>query len=79
MNLREFNLKREVINRCYYNIMEIAQELKNENLGTSVEQSIESLKQDSFNMVIVGEFSRGKSTFINAFANYLNFQSTCLS
>ena len=66
MNLREFNLKREVINRCYYNIMEIAQELKNENLGTSVEQSIESLKQDSFNMVIVGEFSRGKSTFINA-------------
>ena len=35
-------------------------------MGTSVEQSIESLKQDSFNMVIVGEFSRGKSTFINA-------------
>lgn len=66
MDLKEFNLKREVVNECYSNIMEIANKLKNQNLITMAEKSIENLKQDKFNMVIVGEFSRGKSTFINA-------------
>lgn len=66
MNLKEFNLKREIVNECYSNVLEIAKELKNENLITTIEQSIGNLKQDNFNMVIVGEFSRGKSTFINA-------------
>ena len=66
MNLSEYNLKREEINECYLNILEIAKKLNNENLIAMVENSVMSLKQDSFNVVVVGEFSRGKSTFINA-------------
>lgn len=66
MNLSEYNLKREEINECYLNILEIAKKLNNENLITMVGNSVMSLKQDSFNVVVVGEFSRGKSTFINA-------------
>lgn len=66
MNLTEFTLKREIINNCFVSIIRIAHELTNEELVTIAEVSVENLKQDSFNMVIVGEFSRGKSTFINA-------------
>lgn len=66
MDLTEFNLKKDIIKKYYSNLIEIAEKLKNERLLTAVEQFFESLKEDSFNIVIVGEFSRGKSTFINA-------------
>ena len=37
MNLSEYNLKREEINECYLNILEIAKKLNNENLIAMVE------------------------------------------
>lgn len=66
MDLTEFNLKRDIIRKYYSNLLEIAEKLKDERLFAVVEQFLESLKQDSFNIVIIGEFARGKSTFINA-------------
>ena len=66
MDLTEFNFKKDIIRKYYSNLLEIAEKLKNERLFAVVEQFLESLNQDSFNIVVVGEFSRGKSTFINA-------------
>lgn len=66
MNLKEFNLKRDSISECYSKIAEISNALKDENISGLASQSMNSLKSENFNIVIVGEFSRGKSTFINA-------------
>ncbi len=66
MNLDEFNIKRNLIGNKFQDLLKIACSLDNENLKVLIEESIDSLEKDNFNIVIVGEFSRGKSTFINA-------------
>lgn len=44
----------------------IAHELNMYNAADNAERILESIKTDAFHLVIVGEFSRGKSTFVNA-------------
>lgn len=66
MNFKEYNLKRKIINQCYCDLDGISQEFKYENLLPLIKESLKFLKDDNFKMVVVGEFSRGKSTFINA-------------
>lgn len=66
MNLFQFNERRSKIKNCYLEMDRVARELNNFDIINTINKSIENLEEDSFNMVIVGEFSRGKSTFINA-------------
>jgi predicted GTPase len=66
MNLELFNGKRKNITHSLSRIREIAQEFNNRTVVNSIGESLDCLRQDSFNIVVVGEFSRGKSTFINA-------------
>lgn len=66
MNLEAFNRKRQVIDRSLSKICSVAEEFNSKNLVGTVKASLEGLRQDKFNIVVVGEFSRGKSTFINA-------------
>jgi len=60
-------------NRVRSSIKEALNELNNfsktENfqiISKSLEETLEKLETENFKVVVVGEFSRGKSTFINA-------------
>lgn len=66
MDLNLFSAKKEKIKQCYEGIFRISQNLGLNDIEKDILHSIEDLKKDSFNIVVVGEFSRGKSTFINA-------------
>lgn len=48
------------------NLAELARKLRLEGQEKQAYQAIDMLKQEQFHMVVVGEFSRGKSTFVNA-------------
>ncbi len=47
-------------------LLEIAEEIKMENAGALVKDMIKRVEENSFSIAVVGEFKRGKSTFINA-------------
>ena len=66
MNLDRFNQKRQAIVMCYSTLCSMAKTFNSKHIEDQVQASLESLRQDNFNIVVVGEFSRGKSTFINA-------------
>lgn len=50
----------------YERIKQIALKLDNKALVSEIEEAKNFLLRDDFKIVVVGEFSRGKSTFINA-------------
>jgi GTPase SAR1 family protein len=66
MDLNLFNEKKSNIKHKYENMIDISRKLELFEMEKSINNSITSLENDSFNIVVVGEFSRGKSTFINA-------------
>lgn len=66
MDLNLFSKKKERIKLNYEEMLEVARILGLNDIEKNIIDSIESLMKDSFNIVVVGEFSRGKSTFINA-------------
>lgn len=47
-------------------IKAIASELKMVNAGNQISEILQRITDDIFHLVVVGEFSRGKSTFVNA-------------
>jgi GTPase SAR1 family protein len=66
MDLNLFSKKKEMIKLNFEKMLEVAGNLGLNDIVENVTDSIESIKLDGFNIVVVGEFSRGKSTFINA-------------
>lgn len=48
------------------NLLNISKELNTYDISIHIEDTIKQLELDTFKLTIVGEFSRGKSTFINA-------------
>ncbi len=66
MNLDAFIQKRETIRQCYDKLFSISEDFCTNNISEQIQETVEALRQDNFNIVVVGEFSRGKSTFINA-------------
>ena len=66
MNLNEYKKKKNFIGAQYDVILSVAAELKAEKLKQQIECNRNLLAQENFKLVVVGEFSRGKSTFINA-------------
>ena len=66
MELKKFNDKISNIISLYLKINEVADEIDDNIIKENIKKSLENLREDNFNMVVVGEFSRGKSTFINA-------------
>lgn len=66
MNLSTYKRKLDEFESALQNMCDITREL-NMNIATEKAHDILSrLKNDAFHLVIVGEFSRGKSTFVNA-------------
>jgi ribosome biogenesis GTPase A len=59
------NKKNQLV-QCLQEISVISEELNASHQAQNIKEDIQRLKNETFNLVVVGEFSRGKSTFINA-------------
>ena len=66
VDLRKYIDARNELTKRYQRLIEIADSLEHEPLVNDVRTSCNMLSEDVFKVVVVGEFSRGKSTFINA-------------
>lgn len=66
MDLKAYERKKEKLIRNFDGLIKLAQDLDMKSLVADLKLDIELLKQEKFQIVVVGEFSRGKSTFINA-------------
>lgn len=66
MDLKKYETARDALVGKYHKLREIAEELDDEALKHEADDNCSMLLEDRFKVVVVGEFSRGKSTFINA-------------
>jgi hypothetical protein len=66
LKLTEFDQKKKEV-LCYLEeIHQIAEELEVKKVATKLKETMEQLHNEKFMLSVVGEFSGGKSTFINA-------------
>ncbi|HRH43112.1 MAG TPA: dynamin family protein [Pyrinomonadaceae bacterium] len=54
------------LNNDLRQLLEITDEIKMQNVGALIKDMIRRVEENSFSIAVVGEFKRGKSTFINA-------------
>ena len=66
MNIEEYTTQRKQLADWYDQLIVLAKKLNNDMAADQLVGSRELLMKDNFKIVVVGEFSRGKSTFINA-------------
>ena len=66
MNLKVYIDKKEKLMTKLQQLYIIAKDLELTNRMHSIGKNIECLDREKFELVVVGEFSRGKSTFVNA-------------
>lgn len=64
--LDKFERKKARVFKALDALEAIVQQFQSEPLAAAIRASRENLKNEKFTIVVVGEFSRGKSTFINA-------------
>jgi ribosome biogenesis GTPase A len=66
IKLTEFDQKKVAVLSCLEAILRIAEELEIKKVVNQIKETIDQLHKEQFMLSVVGEFSRGKSTFINA-------------
>lgn len=66
MDLKEYDTKRKSIKKILKELESIAHTIDSNSLANKLAKEIKQLDSEKFELVVVGEFSRGKSTFINA-------------
>ena len=66
MKLDIYKDKVKIFESALTSAKKIANELNMNNAANNLEKILERIKTENFHLVIVGEFSRGKSTFVNA-------------
>lgn len=66
MQLDKYKQKISALSDCLKKTQNISNELKMDNAANQINSINSRLVEDVFRLVIVGEFSRGKSTFVNA-------------
>lgn len=66
LRFTEYENKRKIILEQLVIIESIAKELEMKTIAKQTAETIQQLEKDAFLLTIVGEFSRGKSMFINA-------------
>ncbi|WP_061809004.1 dynamin family protein [Rossellomorea vietnamensis] len=66
LKLTEYENKKQIILEQLNSIKVIAEDLKMSTIFRKTVETIEQLENDAFLLTIVGEFSRGKSMFINS-------------
>lgn len=66
MDFKAYTHKKEILRNNLLKLQTILKELDLINLFNKINQDIDILQNEKFTLVVVGEFSRGKSTFVNA-------------
>lgn len=66
MKLESYTKKRDILKSNLIQLRNISNELNLKNKEQEIDDDIKRLESEYFELVVVGEFSRGKSTFINA-------------
>lgn len=66
MKIERYTEERDKLDGLYEKMRGWAEKLEAPDLAAILSESQKKLKEDSFKIVVVGEFSRGKSTFLNA-------------
>lgn len=66
MNLHEYNQKKNEILENIKSVQKICEIYDDSDNQSKLKHLIQKMKKDVFQLVVVGEFSRGKSTLINA-------------
>jgi Zn-dependent protease with chaperone function/ribosome biogenesis GTPase A len=67
MALEQFHERRHQVIRALTELSTVGGDIGAKSLGDRVEaEVIKKLEEDRFNLVVVGEFNHGKSTFVNA-------------
>lgn len=66
MDLSIFNEQRRKIQEIFEELLEVSNKVDAKDISEGIVQATQNIRYDKFNIVVVGEFSRGKSTFINA-------------
>lgn len=66
MKLEIYEMKRQQLQQALQRLKVMAEEMQLESQAKQAQMAWENLGQEQFHMVVVGEFSRGKSTFVNA-------------
>ncbi|MDH7570199.1 MAG: dynamin family protein [Armatimonadota bacterium] len=63
---RPYQQTRDRLLHALHVVTEVAAARENHKLAQAAQQLTERLRQDQFNLVVLGQFKRGKTTFINA-------------
>lgn len=71
MQLEQYEIKRQKLQAALENLAGMAKDLRLDWQAEQASKAIAMLQQEQFHMVVVGEFSRGKSTFVNALLGQL--------
>ena len=66
MDFRVYNAKKAALQQVIGESLALLEELKMSSTHRALLEAFERLEAERFNLVVIGEFSRGKSTFINA-------------
>jgi GTPase SAR1 family protein len=66
VSLEEFKQKQKQVEACLADIRQAAHDLGAPEVTTVIDAALSSMHEEKFRLVVVGEFSHGKSTLINA-------------
>ena len=66
MNFTTYLKKKLLLMECYNETLSVLSNLENIRLEGKLREELKLLENESFTLVVIGEFSRGKSTFVNA-------------
>ncbi|MFC4322569.1 dynamin family protein [Litchfieldia salsa] len=66
INLNEFETKKQNVLTYINEVIDIAEKLNAREITHYLNETLQQVQKDAFTLTVVGEFSRGKSTFINA-------------
>lgn len=66
MDFTLYNEKKASLQSCYSSTLALLKNLKLKKAYSRLQDDAERLEDERFNLVVIGEFSRGKSTFVNA-------------
>ena len=66
MDFTLYNAKKVSLQGCYSSTLALLKDLKLKKAYSRLQEDAERLEDERFNMVVIGEFSRGMATFVNA-------------
>ena len=66
MDFTLYNEKKAALQGCYSSTLTLLKQLNLKKAYSRLQEDAERLEDERFNLVVIGEFSRGKSTFVNA-------------